>query len=293
MMKTVFTFTGRLAAVAALATCALLPGSPAAAEQRDDLDVAASAPNEEAAWPKAIEDNSFFIEEAYNQEKGVVQHIQTLVRVRRPGQPVDYGFTQEWPVNGQRHQLSYTLPFAWRTAARGAGDLTLNYRYQLRDGHPGTALAPRVSLLVPTGSAGPEIGAGRTGLQLNLPLSRRLSRGLVVHANAGATRVLRWGLPDLRGYNLGASAIALVSPRLNLMLETTTSWFESGDAVRAMARETVLSPGLRVAFDVGRVQVVPGLALPLTHAGGAVRPGVFVYLSLEHALKAEHGSESR
>ncbi len=35
-------------------------------------------------YPPAIEDNSFFIEEAYNQENRVVQHISNAVYSRRP-----------------------------------------------------------------------------------------------------------------------------------------------------------------------------------------------------------------
>ena len=34
--------------------------------------------------PPAIEDNSFFIEEAYNQERGVVQHVFTFARFDAP-----------------------------------------------------------------------------------------------------------------------------------------------------------------------------------------------------------------
>ena len=57
----------------------------------------------------AIVDNSFLIEEAYNQERGVVQHISTFSRAVGTTNWV-YAFTQEWPVRGQRHQLSYTIP---------------------------------------------------------------------------------------------------------------------------------------------------------------------------------------
>ena len=53
-----------------------------------------------------IEDNSFLLEEAYNQEAGVIQHISTfqydLMRFW------NYSFTQEWPVPNQKHQLSFT-----------------------------------------------------------------------------------------------------------------------------------------------------------------------------------------
>ena len=45
------------------------------------------------AEPPPIQDNSFLIEEAYNQEPGVVQHINTFQRLR--GGPWVATFTQE------------------------------------------------------------------------------------------------------------------------------------------------------------------------------------------------------
>ena len=54
-----------------------------------------------AQAPAPIQDNSFLVEEAYNQERGVVQHINTFARARGGGW--EYGFTQEWPVRGQRY----------------------------------------------------------------------------------------------------------------------------------------------------------------------------------------------
>jgi len=62
------------------------------------------------AWSQEpIKDNSFLIEEAYNQEWGVVQHISAFSRVEGGGEWV-YTFTQEWPVPNERHQLGFTLP---------------------------------------------------------------------------------------------------------------------------------------------------------------------------------------
>ena len=70
---------------------------PAVAEDKDPRPAA------------AIQDNSFLIEEAYNQEAGVVQHIQTLRRIRRDW---FYTFTQEWPLGSQAHRFSYTVPYS-------------------------------------------------------------------------------------------------------------------------------------------------------------------------------------
>ena len=55
---------------------------------------------------QALEDNSFLVEEAYNQPSREVQHIFTA-EVHHGAQV--YGFGQEWPLGGMRHQLSYTL----------------------------------------------------------------------------------------------------------------------------------------------------------------------------------------
>src|SRR5437773_10521171 len=51
----------------------------------------------------AIQDNSFLVEEAYNQEPRVVQHIFGMTR------DADHRwtgtFTQEWPAGGVEHQI--------------------------------------------------------------------------------------------------------------------------------------------------------------------------------------------
>ena len=61
---------------------------------------------------KGIQDNSFFIEEAYNQEPGVVQHIFNLpIDFTNGSREVAPSFTQEWPVFSQTHQFSYTIPY--------------------------------------------------------------------------------------------------------------------------------------------------------------------------------------
>jgi len=243
-------------------------------------DAVAQAPD----WPKAIADNSFLIEEAYNQEQGVVQHISTFFRPPGVARASDYTFTQEWPVGGQRHQFSYTLPYLVRDGAGGLGDVLLNYRYQLRDGQQGTAISPRVSLVLPTRGS---LGAGFKGVQLNLPVSRRWSGALVTHFNAGATQLVRGGVSDLRGYNLGASVIGLVTPRLNVLVEAVAVWAEANDGEQIVReRQLVLSPGVRGAIDIGGLQIVPGVALPFTRSEGRTHTGVFAYLSLEHAFKS-------
>src|SRR3982750_1453433 len=120
-----------------------------------------------AAQPPApaprIEDNSFLPEEAYNQEPRVVQHISVLDVLARGGVGWSYSFTQEWPLFGQTHQLSYTIPVTHGEGAAGTGldDVALNYRYQLvGSGETRVAVAPRVSAILPTGNPDRDRGAG-------------------------------------------------------------------------------------------------------------------------------------
>ena len=101
-----------------------------------------------------IEDNSFLIEEAYNQEPGVVQHIFNAVYTTSGAQHGWlFNFTQEWPVFSQDHQFSYTIPSGHLIEEPdriyGIGDMLLNYRYQaLEEGEFKPAFAPRFSLIL-------------------------------------------------------------------------------------------------------------------------------------------------
>lgn len=242
----------------------------------------------------AIQDNSFLLEEAYNQEAGVVQHISFFSR--GGDRSWQYAFTQEWPVGGQRHQFSYTLLLlhAGSTGATGIGDAALNYRYQLvGDGTRSVAVAPRLSLLLPTGSASRELGAGHAGVQVNVPASWAISRRLVTHWNAGVTHVpsARDGAGNRRaitGLNLGQSTIWLVTPTVNLMLETAWNRDQAvaGPDVVVAAHRFFVSPGVRLAVNrPGGLQIVPGIAVPVGVGPSRGNTAVVLYLSLEHPFK--------
>jgi len=267
-----------------LSLCGTLAMAIVAAHPLGAQEAGASEP----ALPSAIEDNSFFIEEAYNQEEGVVQHISTFMRLGAPLRTSDYGFTQEWPVGSQTHQLSVTLPYSWSEAGGGTGfgDTLLNYRYQLFGHDDWAAFAPRFSLVLPTGRQEQR----KPGVQVNLPASKRLNAWMVVHANAGATFLPATGT---RVYNVGGSVIGLVTTNLNLMLEVASAFSsERGESGRrTRERETIVSPGLRYAINVGALQIVPGLAAPFRHGGGRTSTGFLAYLSFEHSFKSRPVAE--
>jgi hypothetical protein len=191
----------------------------------------------------------------------------------------------------------------------GLGDVMLNYRLQLvkEDEEPGwPAVAPRLSLILPTGDKARGLGNGELGYQFNLPISKQIEP-FAFHFNAGCTYVPGVSVAlddgsesprrDLHSYNLGASAIWLVNYDFNLMLEFVTYWNESLDALgnRERTRVAILNPGFRwAAFTGDEVQWVLGVGVPIGVSRDAPDIGIFGYMSVEHDFKKkkeENGSE--
>lgn len=268
---------GRIAATAWLTAAMLAPQFGAA---------------EEAA---PIQDNSFLVEEAYNQAPGVVQHISQYQESFRT-HTAAFTFTQEWPVSGVTHQLSYTLPLLRGSGeAPRLGDIALNYRYQLiGDDSAAVACAPRLTVMLPTGNASRGDGEGTVQIQTSLPGSFVLSRRWSVHANLGATaaphaRNSAGDRADLFGLNAGASVIYFPKPEFNVLLEAVWS---RGDEVSSPGRHSasttaLVSPGIRWAYDFsGGLQVVPGIAAPIGVGVSRRERAVILYLSFEHPFVA-------
>jgi hypothetical protein len=254
---------------------------------------------QEAAKPKdkpeAIQDNSFLVEEAYNQEEGVVQHISTWQKFRET-KAWAYTFTQEWPVGSQLHQFSYTLPVL-RTESDSSprfGDILLNYRYQLiGDGDAKVAVSPRLSFILPTGDRDKGLGMSALGAQVNLPLSVVLAPALVAHTNAGFTWIPKaknqaGDQADLSALNFGQSLIWLAHERFNVMLEYvhTKAQSISGPGRAEWGSSTYLSPGIRWAWNFpSGLQIVPGIAVPIGVGVSSKERAIFLYLSFEHPFK--------
>ena len=262
--------------------------------------VAQPSKAEAAKGPPKIEDNSFLVEEAYNQEYGVVQHISTFQRTRFGAW--SYAFTQEWPAPSQRHQFSYTIPMLRPDpeGSTGVGDIALNYRYQAlgKDEEP-LWFSPRVSLYLPTGSARKGRGAGGAGLEVMLPFSYAISDALVTHWDVGGA-LTRFDdgvgvRGTARGLKAAASAIWLVAPTFNLMLESVATHNEVplGAGSYASINSYVVSPGVRGAINFASgLQIVPGIAMPIglgsttTTTGSSSRQrDLFLYLSFEHPFR--------
>ena len=240
-----------------------------------------------------IADNSFLVEEAYNQEPGVVQHIFNAVWTsdRQPG-PDDREwalvFTQEWPIFSQLHQFSYTVPYSFLETGGQSdnelGDILLNYRLQaMSESDTRPAFAPRISLVIPTSDESHNVG-----YDFRLPFSKVLADHCAAHANAGLT--VRPGINgrDLVAFNLGASVIYAVSDRLHLLLEATSNWDETADLTGDIDRTFALtvSPGLRYAFNrKNGSQYVVGIGVPIGLTSDAPDFGIFLYGSIEYAFQ--------
>jgi hypothetical protein len=245
-----------------------------------------------------IMDNSFLVEEAYNQEKGIVQHIGTAQYGVRTGSGPDdqfwqLAFTQEWPLFSQTHQLSYTIPYtSLHTAGQtdsGLGDVMLNYRLQAYFHEETlTAFAPRASLILPTGDPDLGLGEDTVGFQGNLPFSTTIGDKAFLHLNAGFTYLpnsASAGDRDLTHFNSGASFIYAPLRDLNFMLEWVGYWNETRNpgASRERGFLSLISPGVRKAFDFAEsTQLVLGLGVPIGLTDESPDIGVFLYISFEH-----------
>jgi hypothetical protein len=254
-----------------------------------------------------IEDNSMLIEEAFNQEAGVIQHISNFIVDH--GEYV-YNYTQEIPLADVKHQLSIGISYASfqkpegvdllnsNYLTRGLGDVFVNYRPMLMGKNDWALVIPRFTLIIPTGNARYGLGSGGWGGQFNLAVTKRLNRKITTHYNAGYTVIQKAdyyayssdGTPDLKfqknipAANIGGSVIWLVHSKFNLMTEYVTSFGKAINESGTLDKDnvTVINPGFRFAINVSKCQIVPGMGVPINFVNGSFTgTGGFFYLSIE------------
>jgi len=245
-----------------------------------------------------IEDNSFLLEEAYNQEDGVVQLIQSYQYTKVNSQKSQgvYTLTVEIPAPNRTHQFSFTLPHTTATENNvtnsGVNDISLNYRYQLMDSEK-IAMSPRVSIILPTGKRETGLGTSALGLQFNIPLSFELNKSWINHYNFGYTYTNQAQSAggaigsNTISTNFGTSFIYLASDTLNLMTEFihNSADTSNGDGTKSRSESYYISPGLRYAINTQSVQYVPGIALPIGIGPSESEDySVLLYFSIEGKL---------
>lgn len=242
-----------------------------------------------------IKDNSFLIEEAYNQEAGVVQFINAY-QYSDISNDWNYTFTNEIPMGDETHQFSYVIPMSKKSGTPnvlGTGDVLLNYRFQLVNTE-NLAMAPRLSLVLATGDYKKGLGNGATGLQFNQAVSVVVNEKWTNHWNAGFTytpnaKNMIGDTASLVNYNFGTSVIYNYTPKTNFICEFVMNGNEAvtGPSSKTSRNTYFVVPGLRTAFNIGEAtEVVPGIAAVLGAGPSAVdhETGVFAYLSIESKL---------
>ncbi len=281
-----------------LLTCLGLPSSCQSESSTAFSGSRAIAETTAGSGAESIQDNSFLIEEAYNQEDGVVQHISYL---QHSFTSRDWLYTQtdEWPIRTIKHQLSLTMSGVRSGAVPGLGlgDTAINYRYQLvGSGAAKLAIAPRITMLAPTGNYRLSRGSGAFGLQTNLPISVQHNAHFVTHWNAGVTWIPRAHSTTgeqarVVNVNLGQSSVWLASHRFNVILETL--WTSTAEVLKtsntARRQDLFLSPGVRWAHNFpSGLQIVPGIGLPIGVGPSSGEKGLIFYLSFEHPWRIAH-----
>jgi hypothetical protein len=246
-----------------------------------------------------VADNSFLVEEAYNQNPGEVQHVLTAgydFTRRRGGHERQWELTfgQEWPIFSRTHQFSYSIPYLFVNDGgdreEGLGDISVEYRWQAFFHEESmTALAPKFGLVLPSGRASRGLGEDTVGYEFGVPFSTTLSDRIALHLNAGAAwfpRAASANDRDLFHYNVGASVVYAVTPTLHALVESVGVWEE---ALNRRGRKqydfgAVISPGVRKAFNLDwkDAQWVLGVGVPIGVGGQAPDWGVFLYVSFEH-----------
>src|SRR6478735_4752284 len=222
----------------------------------------------------SIEDNSMFIEEAFNQEAGIIQHISNFVF---NGKDFVYNYTQEIPLADVKHQFSFGVSYAslkgddntplnGNYLTKGLGDIYLNYRPLVMGKNDWALVIPRFTAIVPTGNARYGLGTGGRGGQFNLAVTKRLNKAVTTHYNAGYTVMTKAdhytytaeGEPvlayekNLTTKNIGASAIWLVKPKFNFMLEYVATFGQEmqDDGSLTKLNTAIINPGFRLAIDI-------------------------------------------
>ncbi len=239
-----------------------------------------------------IEDNSFLIEEAFNQESGIYQFINHYQYDKR-AQAWEYAFEGEIPITHQVHQFSFQIPVEDNNSQdkqTSVGDLIVNYRWQPLN-RDGLMIADRLGLILPTGDFKNGHGHGVVGMDFKMAATLPMGEIFMNHWNFGLTYYpkAKHDHPhrhDLLNLSAGTSVIWKGNGYYNLMLELVTEREQTLNQNRQITTESTLTinPGIRFAINLQDCQVVPGIGFPYELINSPHEYGFLLYLSFEPKL---------
>ena len=221
------------------------------------------------AAAEPIADNSFLIEEAYNQEPGVVQHINTFAPGERRGTGPTR-FTQEWPLVSEHVPAQLHRSGAARRRARHRRG---RHRAQLPVPAPRWQNRQCTSRLArqraPAHRQRGQRARGRgTSVQTNLPLSWAAALPPIAGCTANAGLTLAAGRRGQARFSAPAP-IWLAAARGQFACVETAMDRGGDDGERRCS-----IPGVRWAFNFeSGLQIVPGVAYTIGLDDGAGADG--------------------
>lgn len=245
-------------------------------------------------YPESITGNTFLIEDAYNQDARVVQHILKFSFTKPSDENLIF-FAQEWPLFSHAHQIGFSFYYAWLLRGEDVvvpiRPLSVNYRYQLVDEDQWAAMAPRISIVLPLKKDYPY---GNIGYQFNVPVSKRVHEKWIAHVNAGVMLQPKVdvNLPEKKNiysYHAGAGLYWLLHPKFNITLEWLSEFRDDyvwdddwGGEIKKNYSIHWINPGVRFAFHAGPVEFVPGFCVPLQVHGKKKPKTAYLSVSMEH-----------
>lgn len=244
-----------------------------------------------------IQDNGFFVDEAFTQEEGYVQHTFKFARsFNGSWQSV---VEEEIPLGSEKQQISFTASMNGFNSdnngkVRGFGDLQIEYRYRLIGGESSrVTISPTFGVSFPTGSYRNELGSGGFGTEISLPVSIAFSNRFMTNSNVGVSftpraRNTEGNQAFVTNFEIGQSFVWFARPKLNALVELV--WERNkeviGQKLTKAENEFFVSPGIRWGYTFKNgLTIVPGIAIPIGIGPSKGEKSIFFYLSFEHPFK--------
>lgn len=252
---------------------------------------AAAAPV--AAPSSVIEDNSFLLDEAYNQDPGVVQITQVFQILPSTGE-WSHSPAIEFPIVTENHQITLQFPFSRPMGASlSLNDFALQYQYWLIHAKY-FHLTPRIGAVFPTGNSTIGTGSGTVGAQAGLSTTVNFGDAFAFHTSGNAflypgSRATDGVATTTWDASIAASLIWRPLSWLNLLTEGVLTSDQTPLPGGSIGRDLLatVSPGARFSIRLGEHrtwEIVPGVAVPFTwrtSSPGSASISVLGYLSIE------------